>query len=502
MSTPLWHDETPWLFGLALLLVLLLFRFLPTSRATLRHSLLLLGLWLLLDALSALFASRAQASVAQGLHQVALFGLGVVLIRLAGLALFRVLLPALHAPTPRIVEDIVVIAGYVLWGMVQLSFAGVELSSLVATSAVITAVLAFAMQDTLGNILGGLALQLDNSLGIGDWVRLDDVSGRVVEIQWRYTAILTRNGEKVVVPNAQLMKGKFAVIGSHDLGVTGWRRWIGFSIGDHVGPSQVIEAVQKAIADAEIVNVAREPAPTCLAMDFGPGAIRYALRYWLVDPRDDDPTDSAVRIHLLAALQRQGWRIALADQVVHLVQETSAQREAAWHRELARRLAALSGVELFAALDEAERRKIAERLVPTPFARGDVMTRQGAAAHWLYIIVAGEAEVHWEDAAGSRHLLTRLPPGQVFGEMGLMTGAPRGATVTAATEVECYRLDKASFEDIIRDRPVLAEGMARILAQRVAQNEALQQALRAEQGERPVHHAALLDRIREFFGLQ
>ena len=62
-------------------------------------------------------------------------------------------------------------------------------------------------------------------------------------------------------------------------------------------------------------------------------------------------------------------------------------------RELARRLSALSGVELLAALDEAERRKIAERLVPTPFARGDVMTRQGAAAHWLYIIVAGEAEV-------------------------------------------------------------------------------------------------------------
>ena len=116
MSTALWQDETPWFYGLALLLVLLLFRFLPGTRATLRHSLLLLGLWLLLDALSALFASRAQASVAQGLHQVALFGLGVVLIRLAGLALFRVLLPALHAPTPRIVEDIVVIGGYLLWG--------------------------------------------------------------------------------------------------------------------------------------------------------------------------------------------------------------------------------------------------------------------------------------------------------------------------------------------------------------------------------------------------
>ena len=77
-----------------------------------------------------------------------------------------------------------------------------------ATSAVITAVVAFAMQDTLGNILGGLALQLDNSLEIGDWVRLDDISGRVVEIQWRFTAVLTRNGEKVVIPNGQLMKSK------------------------------------------------------------------------------------------------------------------------------------------------------------------------------------------------------------------------------------------------------------------------------------------------------
>lgn len=502
MSTAPWPDETPWFFGLALLLVVLLYRFLPAGRATLRHSLLLLGLWLLLDALAAFFAVRAQVSLASGLHQAALLGLGVVLIRLAGLALFRVLLPALHAPTPRIVEDIVVIGGYLLWGLVRLSFAGVELSSLVATSAVITAVIAFAMQDTLGNILGGLALQLDNSLGIGDWVRLDEVSGRVVEIQWRYTAILTRNGEKVVVPNSQLMKGKFAVIGSHDLGAAGWRRCIGFSIGDHVGPTQVIEAVQKAIADAEIANVAHEPAPSCVAMDFGPGAIRYALRYWLVDPRDDDPTDSAVRIHLLAALQRQGWRIALADQVVHLVQETSAQREAAWQRELARRLDALSGVELFASLDEAERRKIAERLVPTPFARGDVMTRQGAAAHWLYIIVAGQAEVHWEDPSGEGHLLTRLAQGQVFGEMGLLTGAPRGATVLAASDVECFRLDKASFEDVIRERPAMAEAMARILAQRVAQNEALQQALRTEQDQRPANNSALLDRIRAFFGLQ
>jgi hypothetical protein len=149
------------------------------------------------------------------------------------------------------------------------------------------------------------------------------------------------------------------------------------------------------------------------------------------------------------------------DQVVHLVQETrrgarppgSANWRGGWRR--------WTGVPVRRRSTRTSAASIAERLVPAPFARGDVMTRQGAVAHWLYLIVAGEAEVYWEAPEGERRLLTRLPPGQVFGEMGLMTGAPRSATVVAATDVECYRLDKASFEDIIRERPALAEGMSR-----------------------------------------
>jgi len=500
----LWREEMPYAWGAVLALAAVLSRYMTGGRVTVRHSLLLAAFCLLLDIVAAVLSSRQPSAVAGALHQAAVLGLGVVLIRLSGLTLFRVLLPALRLPTPRIVEDIVVIGGYLLWGMVRLSLAGVELSSLVATSAVITAVIAFAMQDTLGNILGGLALQLDDSLEIGDWVRLDDVSGRVVEIQWRYTALLTRNGERVVVPNAQLMKSKFTVIGDKAPGAGGWRRWIWFNIDYRVSPSQVIAAAERAVTDAEIANVARDPAPSCVAMEFAPGSVRYALRYWLTDPRDDDATDSAVRTHLLATLQRNGWRIALPDQAVHLVQETEAHRQAAWQRELARRLKALAGVDLFAPLDDRERQTIAERLVHAPFARGDVMTRQGAEAHWLYIIASGQAEVVWEAPTGERRVLTRLPPGSTFGEMGLMTGAPRSATVVAASDVECYRLDKSAFEDIIHQRHAIAERMSHILAQRLQQNEALKHAVAhaPSESERARHGAAILQHIRDFFGLR
>jgi small-conductance mechanosensitive channel/CRP-like cAMP-binding protein len=500
----LWRDETPYVYAATLALAALLWRLRASARVSVKHALLFLAFWTLLDLLAAVFAVRLQGGIASGLHQAAVFGLGVVLIRLAGLALFRVVLPALRLPTPRIVEDIVVIGGYLLWGLVRLSYAGLELSSLVATSAVITAVLAFAMQDTLGNILGGLALQLDDSLEIGDWVKLDDVAGRVVEIQWRFTAVLTRNGERVVIPNAQLMRGKFSVIGGKDRGTAGWRRWVWFNIDYSVNPTQVIAAAERAVTQAEITNVALEPPPSCVAMEFAPGSVRYALRYWLTDPRDDDSTDSAVRTHLLATVQRHGWRMALPDQAVHVVQDSEARRQAAWQRELTRRLDALAAIDLFAPLDEGERHKVAERLVHAPFARGDVMTRQGAVAHWLYIIHTGQADVYWEAPSGGRRLLTQLPPGSIFGEMGLLTGAPRSATVVAHSDVECYRLDKAGLEGILHERQAIAESMSHILSMRQQQNDALRAEFRKAQSdaERAAHPAALLQRIRDYFGLQ
>jgi small-conductance mechanosensitive channel/CRP-like cAMP-binding protein len=503
-TAALWRNELTVIFGIALLLTAVLHRFLPASRPALKRTLLVLAMLALLDLADAALVASLQPAIAQGLHHAAVLGLGVVLIRLSGLLLFRVVLPALRLPLPRIVEDIVVIGGYLLWGLIRLSYAGVDLTSLVATSAVITAVIAFAMQDTLGNILGGLALQLDDSFDIGDWLRIDDVSGQVVEIQWRFTALRTRNGERVVIPNAQLMKGKFWVIGERESGRGSWRRWIWFNIDYNVNPSQVIAAAERAVLDAELRNVALDPAPSCVAMEFAAGYVRYALRYWLIDPRDDDATDSAVRTHLLASVQRHGWRVALPDQAVHVIQDSDARRQAAELREQARRLAALARIELFASLDDDERHKIAERLVHTPFARGDVMTRQGDTAHWLYILVSGEAEVYWEAPSGERRLLTRLQPGSIFGEMGLLTGAPRSATVVAGSDVQCYRLDKASFEDIIRQRQALAERMSHTLAQRLHQNEELRDAFRREQSEseRAAHRADILQHIRDFFGLK
>ncbi len=497
-----WREESPYVVSAALLLAALLWHLRPADRRSVGYTLGVFALCLAGQLAAGVLDARGLRTGAAAAHELFVIGSGVALIRLAGLCLFRVLLPAAGLRPPRIVEDIAVILAYVGFALVRMRLAGVDLSGIVATSAVITAVVAFSMQDTLGNILGGLALQLDSSIELGDWVKVDDIVGRVIDIRWRYTAIETRNGETVIVPNSLLMKSRFTVVWSPEQATQPWRRWIWFNVDYSAQPAQVILAVEQAVASADIPNVAHAPPPNCVLMEFGPSYARYALRYWLTDPRVDDPTDSAVRSHVLAALQRAGLRLAEPEYSVHMIKENEAHREAVHARELGRRFEALRGVGIFASFSEEELKALADRLVYAPFARGDVITRQGMVAHWLYILVAGEVEV-WLEQEGERRLLTTLPAGSVFGEMGMFTGEPRRATVTARTDAVCYRLDKAGFEDVIRSRPAIAEEMAAILAERNMQLMHAQEALGAEARthERSRQHASILGKMRAFFSL-
>lgn len=496
-----WRAELPYLLIVGALAGLTLGRAEPADRAALRHSLVALALCLLLELVTSLVVALGLVRAGTLAHGAALVATGFAVIRLVGLTLFRVLLRRRGLAPPRIVEDVVLIAAYAAWGLLQLRLAGVDLASLVTTSAIITAVLAFAMQDTLGNVLGGLFLELDDSLAIGDWVKLDELSGRVIDIRWRHTAIRTRNGETVVVPNSALMKSRYAVIGNPDSQALRWRRWIWFEVGYETPAAQVIAAAEQALAGAELAEVCVEPAPQCLLMELGPGLRRYALRYWLADPERDDLTDSRVRVHLLAALERAGIALALPTTVIHRIAEDEPREARLRAEQLAARVRALQGVELFAQLTAPELETLAGHLVRTPFAAGSVITRQGAVAHWLYLLIAGEAEVWHEAGGGARQRVALLTPGTVFGEMGLMTGEPRSATVTARSEVECYRLDKAGFESILRARPALAQAISQVLAARAS---GLSQAVanaEARAASPAPHPESLLRRIRGFFHL-
>lgn len=493
----IWHTEYLYAFAFIMLGLVVLLRCKQDWWAIVKNTLIFLAISVVCACASFMSYQLSLSLAARILQEMSVVLIGILTIRIIGLSIFRSILPLLHVQPPRILEDIILVLAYIAWGMVRLSEAGVNLSGLVTTSAVITGIIAFSMQDTLGNILGGLALQLDNSISIGNWIKVDDISGQVIEVHWRHTAVRTRNGEIVVIPNSMLMKAKVIIVGGED--VPQWRRWVYFAVSNTIPPQRVINGIDKALNQAEIPLVSHHPKPQCVLMDYKDGLCVYAVRYWLLNAQVDDPTDSTIRVHIFAALQRQGYALASPSFAISMTTE-SLEREAHLHNtELAIREHKLGEMDLFSTLSHEEHQHLAKTLTYAPFAKGDVITRQGDVAHWLYVLVSGEVDIWYEVNKQERKLLTTLPAGRVFGEMGLMTGEPRRATVIAKTDVECYRIDKPSFEHIMQSRPELANEFAHILAERNQQLVAVQQ--NGNHSNHAQHHAKILDGIRRFFRL-
>jgi CRP-like cAMP-binding protein len=161
-------------------------------------------------------------------------------------------------------------------------------------------------------------------------------------------------------------------------------------------------------------------------------------------------------------------------------------------------------VELFKSLTPTERVYMADHLRYAPFAVGETCTRQGAVAHWLYVLTSGKVEIrrHVEGGTHAKTLATIEAPG-MFGEMGLMAGEPRTADVIALTDVECYRLDKPGLAHILEERPEIAEAFSKIIAKRRTELLAAAEDIdeEAQRLRREAEEGRILDRIQDFFGL-
>ena len=499
MRLELFHYQFSIGVGMAIAMALVLLALKPRNRAAIRNLLVLLSIFVLVQLIVIALRQGISTTGYRVMSGIAAVGVGAVIIRLGGNFLFQVILPRLRMPLPRIAEDLFVTALFVAWCLFWLHRAGLDLSSLLATSAVITAVLAFSMQDTLGNILGGVVLQMDDSVRVGDWITIENVSGQVVDVRWRHTAIETRNRETVIVPNGWLVKNRFTLIGSRTDPKLRWRRWVWFNLDIGASPGAVCQVLEESVRDADSEHIAQDPPPSAVLMEVGNGYGRYALRYWLTEARPDDPTDSLVRMHALAALSRHRMRLAVVQEERIVIKDNEARHVALRAVEIDKRRKALEQVDLFGTFSAAELDTLAENMTTAPFLKGSTITRQGRVAHWLYLIVSGEAEV-WAEDGGVRKFVASLHPGSVFGEMGMMTGEPRRATVTAKTDVECFRMGKAGFESVLRARPDIANEISTVIVARRGQLESALEAAHAGANAVPASDA-IGARIRGFFGL-
>jgi hypothetical protein len=417
------------------------------------------------------------------------------------------LLPLARWDFPDMLHDLTVGAAYLVAAGWVMHRSGLNVTSLIATSAVVTAVIGLSLQATLGNVVSGIALQVDDSLQEGDWIELDNKQqGQIKQIRWRHTVLETRDYDTLIVPNSQLMGQTIKLLGKRGGENVGHRMWVNFCVDFRFSPAEVIEAVNKALVAAPLSGVAQSPAAHCICHDLArenrDGYALYAVRYWLTDMSRNDSTSSDVRERIFSSLRRAGIPLAIPAAALFMSEETSERSERKEAKDIEGKFKALSSVELFGHLDEHERRALAQTARRTPFSRAEVITRQGATANWLYVLTKGEVEVRVATAEGERRVAVLSAP-SFFGEMALMTGQPREATVVALTEVECLRIDKAGFQGILQQRPAIAERISEILATRRVELDAVRDGLEPDIHNQRItrENLRILSGIKQFFGL-
>jgi small-conductance mechanosensitive channel/CRP-like cAMP-binding protein len=498
--------------GAALIIVAYLVNTLtPSKRGRIRRALTLYLLFVVLVGAEHTLRATAIGTViawADHAHVVGSLLAAFTCVELGSLAVFDVLLPTVRLPIPAITSDLLVGFGYVFAAFGVLRAAGASATSVVTTSAVVSGVLALGMQATLVNIVGGVALQLDGSVHVGDWVQLaDGQQGKVIAIRWRHTVLETRNWDTIVVPNSSLLTQNLVILGRRTGHPVQHRMWVYFNVDFRYPPTQVISVVTEALCNAPIEGVAADPKPNCIAYDFAKDGrdsfAYYAVRYWLTDLPNDDPTSSRVRSRIYTALKRAGIPLARPSRTLFMTAEE--QEKAREGRHLGELLDVVGSIEFLESLTADERAFVAGHLRPAPFAAGETVTKQGAVAHWLYILTKGKVEVrlHAADSADTKVVNTIDAP-SFFGEMGMLTGTPRRADVIALTDVECFRLDKEGLARILTERPEIAEHISRVLAKRDVEFEVVAEGLDEDARRARMAHAEtrLLDRIQQFFGLE
>jgi CRP-like cAMP-binding protein len=397
---------------------------------------------------------------------------------------------------PLLLRDLILVLGFVVVLVGVLGQSGVDVASLVTTSAVLTAILGLALQSTLTNVLAGILLHVDRSIGVGDWVQFGERKGCITEIRWRSTVLRTTNGDTVIIPNAQITAQEV-----YNFSRPLPRHRAELHVGFHYRhpPNHVRQVLVEAARQAP--GVLTDQEPDCIPLEFGESAVVYALRYWIDRFDRDADIKGEVLARVWYAAQRAGLEIPFPTRtLVH----AGAQKETAALPEghvPAQRIAALKQVDLFSALTSDEVQLLARGLAEKRFAAGEAILRQGQPGDSMFIIAEGCVHV----SLGQNDInttLASLAAGDFIGEMSLVTGEPRTATCLAATDVVAYELGHASLQSLLSARPSIADQMSLLLTARqegLARKGGEISALAASRATE--HRRDLREKFRRFFNL-
>lgn len=415
------------------------------------------------------------------------------------LLLHSIVVRRLSGPVPVILRDLIQGLVYMAVALVAMSVAGVEPGSLLTTSALLTAVIGLSVQDTLGNLFAGLAIQAQRPFDKGDWIQFDEnesLVGQVTEMNWRAVTVVTLEQNEITVPNSMLAK---AALRNYTRPAKVARRRAYVWAPTDIQPHRVQRLLVAALR--ELPGVLDEPAPSVLTHEFSERGVEYEVRYFIDDFDQREVLSGEVHDRIFYALRRA--RISVPpparEVFLHEINRESLAQER--EQQIQRNEAAIRRVGFLEILPDEAKRRLAALVDNRIYVVGEVVIRAGELGSELFIIETGEVRVEVRRGRHEREI-ARLGPGQFFGEMSLMTGGQRVATIRAMKDTAVLVVDKRAFSSVLEVSPEIAETVSTMLAEREEELSGYESGEISEVGlSRSERSSQLLTRIKKFFAL-
>lgn len=367
-------------------------------------------------------------------------------------------------------------------------------------SAILTAIIGLALQDTIGNLFSGLALHISRPFNIGHWIKFANFEGTVAKADWRATTIKTRQEDYVTIPNSQLAKVEIINF-SAPTAIHGQSVEVGVRY-NHP-PGKIKKVLIKAALTTE--GVVKEMIPDVYLEKYSDFSINYRMRYFIDNYRAAEIIKSAVMERIWYLFRRENIEIPFPIRDVYIKRETEKVNMPYLKSMLAH-------IDFLEGLTEEELQDVAMRLKTVMYSSGEEILRQGDPGDTFYIINKGSVRVIAKNEKGEIFLTQDLHEGSFFGEISVLTGEPRTATIVAVSDVELFVLDKTDFEHLLKKYPHMDRHISKKIAARQKHTYEQMEVTRSSiiEGHTPegaqkaeeTLSSQILSKIRSFFSIR